>query len=537
MKSNWIKFIAKNKIVIILALITILGATLRLYNFHNLVRFSDDQSRDSMVVDDMFFKHDFPLLGPYAGGTTFNLGPAYYYMEALSALIFGNTPAGLATFVVILSIATIPLLFWLLRNYFTNYISLFLAFLYAVSFYAIKYSKFTWNINVIPFFMVIFFILMLKTFEKKEGKSWPLYLGIGFILGILVQLHTMLIVFAPAVFGTVFLYQYFFMKKGSLLNFLVVILAILVLNSTIFVYEYQNNGENFKSFLSATEKKTGKNGSFSDSFLKSGQFMVQQYVYVPSGFEPQKNWIQIRKFLKKRNWPEILAALLGTALFISSLSYSFRLFRSENNEKKKAFLWLMMATLFISFILFIPLANMLKSRFFIIIFFIPFVFLGIVIKYILSVLEKRTAYLIIFIGILILTFLNLKVYAKAYDTNEYSGKSDIYGGIMLKEVEDMSNFAVSFSKNNGWRDRKIYVGYFKFAQSVNYLNKRAGLNSEIFRKSDKMDPGSILFLVTKSKNGNKIFKRYDCFYNLLKLENIGRFDILALEKKNLENEK
>ena len=73
------KFTKANKGNIILLLIILFGAFLRLYNFEELLRFNNDQVRDIQIVEQI--KNGEPIyLGPKAGGTKFNLGPAFYYL-------------------------------------------------------------------------------------------------------------------------------------------------------------------------------------------------------------------------------------------------------------------------------------------------------------------------------------------------------------------------------------------------------------------------------------------------------------------------
>jgi 4-amino-4-deoxy-L-arabinose transferase-like glycosyltransferase len=145
--KTFAEFFKKKKTIVILCLIILIGAYFRLSGFHDLLRFNADQVRDAKIVDAMFEKNDFPLLGPKAGGTGFKLGPAFYYMEYVSGLIFGKSPAGIASFIPILAIFSIPLLFLLLSFYFPRHISLALTFLYAISFYAIRYSRFDFHFN------------------------------------------------------------------------------------------------------------------------------------------------------------------------------------------------------------------------------------------------------------------------------------------------------------------------------------------------------------------------------------------------------
>jgi hypothetical protein len=92
-----LKKLFKNKIFISLLIITLVGFGLRIYRHSDFLHFELDQSRDAMVISEAIEKGpgELPLLGPRAAGTMLRLGPAFYYFEYLSALIFGNTPAAM----------------------------------------------------------------------------------------------------------------------------------------------------------------------------------------------------------------------------------------------------------------------------------------------------------------------------------------------------------------------------------------------------------------------------------------------------------
>lgn len=527
-------FLKKRKVLVILISITLIGACLRLYKFHDFVRFNNDQVRDSKIVDKMVDKRDFPLLGPQAASTEFRLGPAYYYMEYVSALVFGKNPAGIAFFVVILSIASIPLLFVFLRHYFSESISLFVAFLYSVSFYAIKYSKFTWNPNVVPFFLFIFLILLLKLAKKTDSasKHWPLFLWIGILIGLGAQLHTMLMVLMPSLLFFVCAYLYFKTnsKRQAILGFILAIFTALLLNSTVFIYDFKNDGKNAKAFLSVTERRTEKNISIPERFLRTGQFFVQSNTYVLSGYESTKDWLEIKKFVSRKNLNEIIIATIGTLFFLSGFLILLISFFREKDSKRKVFLGIFLGTIIFSSLIFMLVTDMLKSRFFIIVLFLPYFFLGIILEKIAEFFGKRTAYAAAAIIVFSLFFLNFKVFSGIYSDNDYPRKDTLYGGISLKETEDISRFMVSYSKKETSTGKKTYLSGFEFFQSVNYFNKKSKLETALFPKGE-LNENEILFMVGKSKNGERILEKNNASYFMADSKDLGKFTVFVFERK------
>jgi len=121
--------------------------------------FKMDQARDAYLIKQTLENGLgwLPLLGPKAGGTHLNLGPAFYYFQYLAAFLFQSAhPAVLAYPDLLFSILSIPLFFLFLKKYFPRDWSMVLAGLYAVCFLGIEYSRFAWNPNSLVFFNLLF---------------------------------------------------------------------------------------------------------------------------------------------------------------------------------------------------------------------------------------------------------------------------------------------------------------------------------------------------------------------------------------------
>jgi 4-amino-4-deoxy-L-arabinose transferase-like glycosyltransferase len=520
-------FLKENRVAILLVLIVLLGTFLRLYQFEDMLRFNADQARDAQIVDKMFEEKEFPLLGPKAGGTSFKLGPASYYLEYLSAAVFGRDPAGMAFIVVILGILSIPFLFIFLKFYFSSHISLILTFLYAVSFYAIKYSRFAWNPNFIPFFMLAFLIAVLKIIEGRNPLFWNIAAGI--IMGIGVQFHTLLIFLMPALFLSAHAYLLVKKKERRIGGVIFALALVLLLNLPAMIYDFQNEGENWRAFFAGAGKKTGSDSMFPGSVLKTGQFYIQGGFYVLTGYEP-KNWLNIGKLISSRNSAEIAVAALASFFFAFGLFQIIRYFLKEKNSGGKNFLGLVIFSVFLSFIIFLPLADELNIRFFIALIFLPFVFLGVLMNYLSENFRKKLFYPAAILIVAALTFYNLNVYKKTYDPQIFSGKSSTYGGIALREAREISEFARSLSQNEEFGDSRFYFQPFEFIRSVDYFNKKAGFNVSKYDEN-KTDPGAIVFWVVKNKNAQKTIESREDYFSLADWRDIGRFTALAFRVK------
>lgn len=525
---NFRQWITKNKTWVILVLIILLGAYLRLSDFSNLTRFNADQVRDAKIVDAMY-EGEFPLLGPKAGGTTFKLGPAFYYLEYVSGLIFGQTPEASTLIIPILATASIAVLFFLLQIYFSANISLIITFLYATSYYAIRYTRFGWNPNAIPFFLFAFLLTILKLIAAEKNKRLKWYVILGIIMGIAMQLHTTLLILMPVVFLAAHLYIFFREKKFHFLNFLFAIFIILILHAPFLAYDIQNNGKNLKSFFSGTTTKTEKNSALSENLLLGGDFFLQGNTYVISGQEPEKKWSRPIKLIASKNTVEIMLFVLGIVFFTSGSYLLLKEFKQEQDIQKKNFLLLIASFVLLSFCLFLPIANELNLRFFMILIFLPFIFFGLIAKFITKKLDTKVGYLIVLIFALFISLVNLISYKKTYDLDNYKLKNSVYGGISLGETRRIANFISN--QHARYPDFKTYYLPFEFERSLKYVLEKKEFTIESF-SADDLDEKPLVFLIAEKDKSAEVLNKYSDEFEIKAMENFGRFATFSLILKN-----
>jgi len=520
---NIASFAKKHYVVITLSIILLIGAYLRLSDFSDLARFNQDQVRDAQIVDAMAQGKEFPLLGPKAGGTKFKLGPAFYYLEYLSGALFGFTPAGIAFFIPILATISIGLFYLLSRKLFATNISLILAFLYATSFYAIKYSRFAWNPNVIPFFLFAFLLLLLAILEKKRGIYPHVLLGI--VVGIGVQLHTTLLIIMPLVTAGVYVFMFFKEKNLPFKNITITIFLIIALNTPFFIYDIQNKGANLGEFFGGAETKTATNSSLIGKIADDTQFFLQGSAYVITGSEPQKKWTGPIKLIKSKDFSEYALILVSLLLFTSGLFLLIKKLRKEKESSLKNTLVLLTILMLSTFILFIPIADELNLRFFIIIIFLPFIFFGLVIEYVLSYKRSRLVSLVIGFMIAVLFATNIMAYSKTYDLADYRAKDSAYGGISFGETKEICSFIkTQLSSNNA---SVAYLDTFEFERSVKYVcaKENVKLLSHSFKKTPQ---DSLVIMFSEQANASKIKEKLSADYRLLSESRSGRFAVFAL---------
>ena len=519
----------KHQRVLLLIAIIFAGAFFRLNDFSDLARFNADQVRDAKVVDEMF-SGDFPLLGPKAGGTTFHLGPAFYYVEYLSGLIFGNTPDGSVLLIPLLSVASIGLFFVFFRSYFSPALTLGLTLLYALSFYTIRYSRFGWNPNLIPFFLLAFLILLQQILLLSQKKSLFWYYALlGMVMGIGMQLHTTLFLLMPILFVLAHIFLYYKHKIFSWRPILLTMAIVLLAHTPFFLSDIQNNGENITSFFTGAEKKTEKNISLTQNILLDVRFFLEGNTYALTGIEPQKSWLSPIKLFKSQSPQEITLFLFGAGFFLfgSYLAVTRLRLAKKSLNQKQYFLWLMLATSGLLFLLFFPIAEELSVRFFIVIFFLPFLFLGLCVEYLLSTLKQHSYVSTALIGIIFMLLIlsNGYRYFQVYNLDHYTERESAYGGISLGEAKRIAQSIIHTHKASP--DAELFLAPFEFKRSIEYLTDKEKLKLANFSPK-KVSENSRVFVIVPNTAREKRLAEYECCYALLQEERFGRFTLLTL---------
>jgi 4-amino-4-deoxy-L-arabinose transferase-like glycosyltransferase len=522
----------KHLILVLLALILAIGAFLRLTHFEERARFNADQVRDAKIVDAMF-EGTFPLLGPKAGGTEFHLSPAFYYLEYASGFLFGQDPAGIAFFVPLLSIASIALFFILFRLYFSPSLTLVLTSLYSLSFYTIKYSRFAWNPNAIPFFLFAFLLLSLKLLDEKErtGKYALLWYSLlGIVIGIAAQLHTTLLILLPLLFVG---YSGFLLWNKRPLNIkhtLITIGIVVLFHLPFLVFDFTHNGTNTLAFLQGAQNKTTQSVSLFESIALDTAFFIQSSVYILSGLEPEKDWLNLSKLFNSHDLKEIVLFLGGVLFFSSGLYLTRSRIRHETEPQKRRFLFLILTFSGALFLIFLPIAETLNLRFSVAIIFFPLFLLGLLMERLFQ--SKRKYHFIqsclVSLFLISLAITNIWLYSKTYDFEHYTLRADTYGGISMGESRGLSEF-VEQALATEIENKEIFLFPFEFKRSLEYFLEKDGRS--VYETETGKDRDVLHFLIAETEKAERTRTHYDCCYDVLGSDAVGRFTIYTLRPK------
>jgi 4-amino-4-deoxy-L-arabinose transferase-like glycosyltransferase len=511
------ELIKKNKkTIIILTIIVLVGIFLRTYNFHDWLRFSKDQSRDAWVVSRAMQEgNHIQYLGPNAGTTKFRLGPAYYYFSYASEKIFGNYPDKMAYPSVFFSILSIPLLYFYLREFFGKNISLAMTSIMSVSYFMVINSRFSSNPNLITFFALLYLYGFLKLLNNPKGKYtlfWSALIGIG--MGISIQLHTTLLITMPIMTAFIFVYMFFKDKTIKSANlwksFLAIILFSLILNTSQIYSEIDSHGKNTKLFFKGFMKSSEKDSNLAKSASLIAACQIQANTHIISSFQEDINCKSVFRSPDEKTESKSFY-YLGMALTVlfSVIGYFllWKRFLKEEDAKKKNFLGLVILFNFISFIILIPIADIIFVGYFINLFFIPLVLLGLFIEE----SQKRFGKTGINIAVLAVAFLIASSlvrdglaadrYAKGLENNAKNstlGEIELMRDYIFSNLNNYNHFYFSGDGNSLTSRFFAPIEYFSKESDI----KIEGIRLESSREDKKTDKNAPIFYIEENSIKN-----------------------------------
>jgi 4-amino-4-deoxy-L-arabinose transferase-like glycosyltransferase len=390
---------------ILLGLI-IVGIFLRTYHLQQLLVFASDQSRDYTIIKNVVNNGaSWPLLGPdMTGGRGFRLGAIYYYFQIVSAKIFGVGVTQQAYPDLLFSILSIPLLYYFLKRYFAENVALLSTVIYVFSYFAVEYSRFAWNVNLIPFFVLLFLYSSAEFLLGEEKTHWKWIVSLGIAIGVGIQLHAILLLLLPAM--TFFIFLFLFLRNKKVWKKCVAVILIAIsLNVGQLISENETGFKNTKTFFTAFIFKSDR----TDSTLMKGLELdvacnAQADMHIVSSLGNKS----ICDFLYGNNEVSTTynsrikldrnpLSLLGkfASLLFSLVGLSFLFYRFLDTNGKRRHLWgllILYGTLY--FLIMIPIAPGSRMRYYLPIIFMPFVFLSFIFEFMMKRYPRKHVYLI-----------------------------------------------------------------------------------------------------------------------------------------------
>jgi len=234
------------------------------------VTFLGDQGRDAIIIKRIITGEHFPAIGaPTSVGQVY-LGPFYYYFIAPWLLLFKFQPIGLAFGVAVYSSFYLLVNYFIVKELFNKRISLISTLFLSFSSVLIDFSRFSWNPNLLPLFVLLTIYFAIKSLQTNK---WHYFFLLGAFLSFSIQLHYLALFLIPAI-GIIFLSSLYKKSVKQLIsqfhNFLISVLSFIIFSSPLIIFDLRHNFLNSKLFLALFKSSgtsfTSKINSFFDSF-------------------------------------------------------------------------------------------------------------------------------------------------------------------------------------------------------------------------------------------------------------------------------
>lgn len=485
--------------------IIILGIILRTYQYHDWLYFKWDQARDANLVSEAIENGPayLPLLGPRAtkvGEDYLRLGPAFYYMQYLSGVIFNSTKPDVFAYPdTFFAVLTIPLLFLFLRLYFSRFNSLAATALYTFSFLVVQYSRFAWNPNAVPFWTLLTFYAFLKFQKEDLFKKKIIYLGIfTFAFSVATQYHFFAMF---GLIGIVGAYLFFSLRIWDFKNFFTQLLASVskigskqiiayiftfiiifgLVYSPVIVSDTKTGWSNTKNFFGALSEKPRNDKTFGEKLIRNFREQSKNYTLIATSF-----WS--RKGKKADPYPVVFGLLLMTTGVFLPLWQR----RKTKNASKRNFLLLIPIWIGVFFLVTISTSYQLRPRYFSLVFPVPFIILAFWMSFLQkSKLRKGLFFsLVVFIAFLLMNIYGVAAWFKdnmiaqerdfPTDRNFILKKDD---GITLGQIERVVNYMLENKKNN----KLVFYSKTEYSLPIEYLLYQKNEDLEVYFVNESKD--------------------------------------------------
>lgn len=177
---KWIRFQPTE--LLSLSILLSVASFFRFYDLSEKLVFQGDQGRALLAARDIL-AGNLPLIGPETSVSGFHLGPFFYYLIAPALWLAHYDPLGPAVLTAFFGVATVLLLFFYGRRFFSSETGFVMALLFALSPHAIWQSRIALEPSPVPFFSALWLLAITEWLFTKRSK-WLLLSGLSLLLGV-----------------------------------------------------------------------------------------------------------------------------------------------------------------------------------------------------------------------------------------------------------------------------------------------------------------------------------------------------------------
>lgn len=540
-----LNFSSKQIVFFSVLVIILIGFFLRAYNFSPWLHFELDQARDARVVDAALSQGpgELPLLGPKAGGTFLRLAPGFYYLEYVSAFVFGGSPAGMAGFVLLFSVLSIPLFYFFTRRFFEVRLALGLTLLFSVSEFFVMYGRFAWNPNLIPFFVLLGLYGALRSVDDMEVHRERWFLIAVASLALATHFHFLVFLAAPAIFGAFLLLK---RPRFSWKTWAGALVFVFVMYLPMALNEIETKGANTKEFFGAiTEKSSKENHSLGEKALRDVAEHALHGMVIMTGFEGGTlpsftlnngfDWACESK-CDKGKWYGVSAALVFFAGLFSLVFFWWK----ETDVRRKDFLLLCGIWFGVTFVLFLPLSYNIAPRFFLLSGVLFFVLLGLLLLFVEKLLDRnKLVQILVLIAIVILAGLNISSLRNRFDELSRAGSEQIKNApdrilkdrirVTLAQQNAIIDMLEQRSKETGF---PVYMfSEPQHRRALKYLMEKRGIENAVLGFDGVYRQGVYYLVLRAQSDLEDALKKYRVNYVIGKKTTFGTLVTIELFAK------
>jgi len=196
---------ARNKILpsdlFVFCLVTLIAAFFRCRHL-DLIEFKGDEAVNLYLAARPYFSHPFP-----PGGTVSSIGlinPPFFNYLLLPLIYISRNPKALSFLIGLTNSLSIGFFYFLIKRYFKKTTALLASLLFALSPWAILFSRKIWTQNLlVPFVLLMLYSLLKIVIDKKQAYWWVLAMSQLLI----IQLHQ------PAIFLIAIINLWIWLRK------------------------------------------------------------------------------------------------------------------------------------------------------------------------------------------------------------------------------------------------------------------------------------------------------------------------------------
>ncbi len=532
----------KNKIFWTIVVITLVGAFLRSYHFGDWMHYQLDQSRDFKIIQSalQYGPGELPLQGPRAAGSFLRLGPWLYYLEYLSALVFGPTPVGSVIIILLLNILSIPLFYLFVRRFFDWKLSLGLTGILSVSLFMVVYSRFGWNPNLLPFFILAFFYSLLKLDDGKKEK-WLIISAIS--LAFVVNMHFIALIAIPLI-GVIYLL--ITRPKIKLRWWFLAFTIFIAINIPLIINDIKTGGENSKMFVEAifthSDSSKHKHNLIDKSFRDLGAHTEYFWIILTGNQKVGLPEVYGQKIICKPACQSgIVSGIISLTVLISGGIGLLIFYRREKEQTRKHFLLLNIIWGGIVFGIFIPLSYDIAPRFFLLNAPLLIIILGLALKLLIDKFNDKGKILAVLI-IISCIFVNFRTVENYLQELKIAGTDSNFRlqyndkilkektRVTLKQMDEIAQWINGFTNNNYPVIVYSQSEYERaLLQRINLKTGTAQAGSKGLKKLYK--EANYFVIIRTQSNQDRFLEKYKKKFDIVQQKQFGTLTVYYLKPK------